>query len=244
MAKENVNGTPTPHNEALKGQIAKTVLMPGDPLRAKYIAATFLKDAVLINSVRNMLAFTGTYEGKKVTVMGSGMGMPSIGIYATELFNFYGVERIIRIGTCGSFDPDLKVFDTLIAGTASTSSSWGKHYKLPGIYSAGPDFSTLLEAYQNAKALKIPAKVKDIVSVDNFYDDVTPDSWKTWQSMGISAVEMETYALYCIAKHLGKQALTILSVSDSFLTKEVTTAEERVKGFSAMMRIALSCIKE
>lgn len=236
--------TPTPHNAAKAGEIAATVLMPGDPLRAKYIAETFLKDAKLVNTVRNMFCYTGTYNGKAVSVMGSGMGMPSIGIYASELYKFYGVKRIIRIGTCGSFAPDLDVFDTILAVSASTTSSWANQYELPGTYSAAADFNTLLEAYDAAKELKIPCKVKDILSEDNFYNEVNPDLWKKWARMGIAAVEMESYALYCIAKILGKEALTILSVSDSFLSHKVTTAEERVTGFTNMMKIALSCIKE
>ncbi len=244
MTDKEKSLTPTPHNEARFGQIAKTVLMPGDPLRAKYIADKFLTGSVLVNKVRNMFAFTGTYQGKKVTIMGSGMGIPSIGIYASELFKFYGVKRIIRIGTCGAYDPSLKLFDTILVGSASTNSNWASQYGLNGTFSAAPDWDTLLEAYGNAKRLGIAAKIKDVVSVDNFYDDVTVDGWKKWATMGIGAVEMETYGLYCIAKHLDKEALTILSVSDSFVTKTETTSEQRVTGFENMMRIALSCIKE
>lgn len=244
MEVETKVHTPTPHNGAKEGEIAKTVLLPGDPLRAKFIADTFLKDVKQFNSVRNMLGFTGTYNGKRVSVMGSGMGMPSLGIYVTELFKFYGVERVIRVGTCGGFSKDLDVFDTILVDAASTNSNWAKQYDLPGTYSASADFNTLLEAYNASKKLKIKAHVKDILSEDNFYDDLHPDAWKSWARMGIAGCEMETYALYCIAKFYGKEALTILSVSDSFLSKKITTSEERVQGFTNMMKIALECIKE
>ena len=240
---EMKDATPTPHIGAKKGDFAPTVLMPGDPLRAKFIAETFLENPVLVTSVRNVLGYTGTYQGKRVSVMASGMGIPSIGIYATELFKFYGVERIIRVGTCGSFRTDVKVFDTVLAGSASTNSNWAAQYDLRGTYSAAPDFQTLLEAYQTAQRLNIPCKVVDILSEDNFYSD-DPDQFKRWADMGIAAAEMESYALYCIAKRYGKQALTILSVSDSLVTHEATTSEQRVHAFTDMMKVALGCIRE
>lgn len=244
MEVESKVNTPTPHNQAKNGDFAKTVLLPGDPLRAKFIAETFLKDVKQVNGVRNMFAFTGTYNGKKVSVMGSGMGMPSLGIYVTELFKFYGVERVIRVGTCGAFSEDLDVFDTILVDSASTNSSWANQYELPGTYSASADFSTLLQAYNASKELNIKAHVKEILSEDNFYDDLHPEAWKKWARMGIVGCEMETYALYCIAKFYKKEALTILSVSDSFLSKKITTSDQRVQGFTNMMKIALECIKE
>lgn len=238
------NLTPTPHIGAKAGDFAATVLMPGDPLRAQYIAENFLENPVLVTSVRNVLGYTGTYKGKKVSVMASGMGIPSIGIYATELFRFYGVKRIIRVGTCGSFQPDLKVFETVLVGSASTNSAWANQYHLDGgTYSAAPDFETLLDAYRSAEKLGIAAKVVDCLSEDNFYSD-DPDNFKKWADMGISCAEMETYALYCIAKRLRKQALTILSVSDSLVTHEATTSDQRVSAFTDMMKVALGCIVE
>lgn len=237
------NQTPTPHNGAKKGDFAKTVLMPGDPLRAKFIAENFLENPVLVTNVRNVLGYTGTYHGKKVSVMASGMGMPSLGIYATELYAFYDVERIIRVGTCGAFKADLNIGDTLIAGSASTNSAWAEQYHLGGTYSAAPDYNALFQAYETAKELGINARVVDILSEDNFYGD-DPEFFKRWAKMGIACAEMETYALYCIAKSYSKSALTILSVSDSLVTHQATTAEQRVNSFTDMMKVALGCIIE
>lgn len=239
MEKEEIDNTPTPHNSGRKGDFAKVCLMPGDPLRAKFIAENFLENPVQVNGVRGMLGYTGTYKGIKISVMGSGMGMPSIGIYATELFKFYGVEKIIRVGSCGGYDPELKVFNTLIVQSASTNSSWAKQYELPGDYSATPDFQTMIDAYETAKKLGIPTKAADVLSEDNFYNDVNPEGWKKWTSMGISACEMESFALFCIAKHLHKKALTILTVSDSVINHVYTTAEERQTSFKNMMQLAL-----
>lgn len=238
MEKE-IDYTPTPHNAARKGDFAKVVLMPGDPLRAKFIAENFLDNPKQVTSVRGMLGFTGTYKGVKVSVMGSGMGMPSIGIYATELFKFYGVETIMRIGSCGAYDPSLKVFDTLLVQSASTNSNWANQYNLPGTYSATPDFQTMINAYETAKKIGIPLKPADILSEDNFYNDVEPEGWKKWTSMGISACEMESFALFCIAKHLHKKALCLLTVSDSLVNHVYTTAEERQTSFKNMMKLAL-----
>ncbi len=228
----------TPHNEAKENAFAKTVLMPGDPLRAKFIAENYLEDVVQVNGVRNMFGYTGTYKGKRVSVMGSGMGIPSIGIYAHELYAFYGVETIIRIGSCGAYSEDLNLFDVILAEGASTNSNWAHQYNLPGTYSAIADFKTLLKAYEVSKKLGIDAKVGNILSSDTFYND-TVDVWKKWAKMGILAVEMESYALYSIAASLNKKALCILTVSDSLCKKEETTAEERQKSFSKMMEIAL-----
>lgn len=229
---------PTPHNNAKKGDFAKTVLFPGDPLRAKYIAETFLENVRQVNTVRNMFAYTGTYQGKEVSVMGSGMGMPSLGIYAHELYTQYGVENIIRVGSCGAYSKDCKLFDVIIAQGASTNSAWAHQYDLPGTFSALADFSLLKKAYDKVLELNINPHVGNILSSDIFYND-RPEVWKNWARMGILAVEMETYALYCIAASLNKKALTILTVSDSFIFSEETTAEQREKSFKDMMKIAL-----
>lgn len=236
MAQEIFNGTP--HNNAKKGDFAKTVLMPGDPLRAKFIAEHFLTDVRQVNSVRNMLAFTGKYKGKEVSVMGGGMGMPSVGIYSYELFAFYGVEQIIRIGTCGSYQKDINLFDVIIAQGSCTNSSWGSHYKLNGTYSAIASFDLLEKAVAAARDKKIPVHVGNILASDIFYGD-DPDTWKKWANMGVLGVEMESYALYCNAAYLHKKALTILTVSDSFISHEETTAKQRETSFTNMVEIAL-----
>ena len=228
----------TPHNSAKKGDFAKTVLFPGDPLRAKYIAENFLTDVVQVNTVRNMFGYTGYYNGKKVSVMGSGMGMPSLGIYAHELYTEYGVENIIRVGSCGAYSPDCKLFDVIIAQGASTNSSWAHQYSLPGTFSAIADFNLLKNAYDVATSLNVRVHVGNILSSDIFYND-KPEVWKNWARMGILAVEMESYALYCIAASLNKKALSILTVSDSLVNSEETTSEQREKSFKDMMKIAL-----
>jgi purine-nucleoside phosphorylase len=236
----------TAHNNANKGDFAKTVLMPGDPLRAKFIAENFLTDVKQVNGVRNMLGFTGKYKGHEVSVMGSGMGMPSIGIYSYELFAFYGVERIIRVGTCGAYSPDCKVFDVILGQGSCTNSNWFSQFGVPGTYSAIADFGMLKDAYEAAKNI-VPEgniHVGNVLASDIFYND-QPEVWKKWQKLGILGVEMESYALYCNAAYLGKKALTILTVSDSFITHEETTAEERQTSFKQMMEIALEvAIKE
>ena len=232
----------TPHIEVTdKNLIAKTVLMPGDPLRAKYIADTFLTDVVQVNSIRNMLAFTGMYKNRQITVMGSGMGMPSIGIYSYELFTQYDVKRIIRIGSCGSYKEDVKVRDVIIAVGSSTNSSWADHYKLSGSYSAIATYDLVEKAVNSAKARNVRYHVGQVLASDIFYAPYG-EEWKKWAQMGVLGVEMESYALYCNAAFLGKEALTILTVSDSFVDTEITTAEERQKTFTAMMEIALDLI--
>ena len=228
----------TPHNRANKGDFAKTVLLPGDPLRAKYIAETFLTDVVQVNSVRNMFGYTGYYKGKRVSVMGSGMGMPSIGIYAHELFEQYDVEQIIRIGSCGAYQPQCKLFDVIIAQGSCTNSNWASQYNLGGTFSAIADWDLLKRAYDVAQKLNVPTHVGNVLSSDIFYND-RPEVWKNWARMGCLAVEMESYALYSIAAALNKKALTILTVSDSFCFKEETTAEQREKSIKQMMEIAL-----
>ncbi|MEL7648170.1 MAG: purine-nucleoside phosphorylase [Sedimentibacter sp.] len=229
---------PTPHNTAIQGQIAETVLLPGDPLRAKFIAENFLSDVEQFNAVRNMFGYTGTYNGKKVSVMGTGMGCPSIGIYSYELIHMYGVKNLIRIGSCGSYDPKLELFDIVLAMGASTDSNYASQYNLPGTYSATASWDLLSRAKSVADENNIPATVGNIVTSDIFYHD-QPDSWKLWAKMGCIAAEMETYALYCNASRAGVNALTILTVSDSIAREAETTPEQREKGFKDMMKIAL-----
>ncbi len=232
---------PTPHNEAKKGDFAKTVLMPGDPLRAKYIADHFLENVKQVNGVRNMLAFTGTYKGKPVSVMGGGMGMPSIGIYSHELYTKYDVEQIIRIGSAGAYAPECELFDIVIAQGACTNSNWAHQYDLPGTWSAIGDYGLLRKAVEACEEKKYRFHVGNILSSDTFYEP-TNDGWKKWAKMGCLAVEMESYALYANAAYLGKKALCILTVSDSFITHQETTAEERQNSFTKMMEVALSLI--
>lgn len=228
----------TPHNQAEKGQIAKTVLMPGDPLRAKFLAQTYLDDVKQFNGVRNMLGYTGTYKGKEVSIMGSGMGMPSIGIYSHELYSQYGVENIIRIGSCGSYQKDVHVRDVIIVQGSCTDSNFAHQYELPGTYSAISSFELLEKAVALAKEKGITYHVGNVLASDIFYhaDKGTVDKWA---SMGCLGVEMESYALFATAAYLNKRALTLLTVSDSLVANEDTTAEEREKTFTAMMEIAL-----
>ncbi|HCS10226.1 MAG TPA: purine-nucleoside phosphorylase [Clostridiales bacterium] len=228
----------TPHNSAVLGQIAETVLLPGDPLRAKFIAENFLEDVEQFNAVRNMYGFTGTYNGKKVSVMGSGMGCPSIGIYSYELIHMYGVKNLIRVGSCGAYSPDLKLYDIILAIGASTDSNYAAQYELPGIYSATASWELLSKAKKIADDNNIETVVGNIVTSDIFYHD-NPENWKKWAKMGCLAAEMESYALYCNANRAGVNALTVLTVSDSIAHKTETTPEQREKGFTDMMKIAL-----
>ena len=237
MSKEHPN-VPTPHITAKYGDFAKTVLMPGDPLRAKFIAENFLENAVLVNNVRGVNGYTGYYNGKKVSVMASGMGQPSIGIYSYELFNFYGVENIIRIGSCGSFDKDLHVRDIIIAQGACTNGNYAMQYNLPGTFCPIADFDLCRRAAELCEKAGVKFKVGNIFSSDMFYDDM--NSGMVWAKMGVLGVEMESAALYCNAARAGKKALCICTVSDSFIyPEENTTAEERQNSFTAMMKIAL-----
>ena len=231
----------TPHNQATRGDFAETVLMPGDPLRAKFIAETFLEDVKEVNAVRNMFGYTGYYKGKKVSVMGSGMGMPSIGIYSYELFTQYDVKRIIRIGSCGSYKEDVKVRDVIIAVGSSTNSSWADHYKLSGTFSAIATYDLVEKAVASAKARNVRYHVGQVLASDIFYAPYG-EEWKKWAQMGVLGVEMESYALYCNAAYLHKKALTILTVSDSFTSHKETTAEERQNSFTQMMEIALELV--
>ena len=229
---------PTPHNTAKKEDIASKVLMPGDPLRAKYIAENFLEDARCVNEVRGMYAFTGTYKGEPVTVMGSGMGMPSIGIYSYELFNFYDVESIIRIGSAGAYADDLKLGSIVIAQAASTDSNWMDQYNLPGTFAPIGDFGLLEKAVAAARELNIPVRVGNVLSSDVFYN-ADPEFNNKWKAMGVLGVEMETAALYANAVYAGKKALGIFTISDHIYTGERLSAEERQTGLNNMIKVAL-----
>ncbi len=232
-----MSNIPTPHIEAKAGDFAKTVLMPGDPLRAKFIAETFLTDAKLINNVRGIQGYTGMYKGKWVSVMASGMGMPSIGIYSYELFNFYDVKNIIRVGTAGVIRPDLKVKDIVIGQGACTNSSYSRQFDLPGDFAPICSFELLQKAVKAAEDMGITPIVGNLYSSDTFYDDSMGLS--KWQKMGVLAVEMEAAALYMNAARAGKNALAICTISDNPFTGEATTSEERQLNFTKMMEIAL-----
>lgn len=231
---------PTPHIGANLNEIAQTVLMPGDPLRAKFIAENFLTDVKCFNKVRNMLGFTGTYKGQKISVMGGGMGMPSIGIYSYELFNFYNVQRIIRIGSAGAINSKVNLKDIVMAMGACTDSNYGNQYKLNGVFAPIADFNLLKKAESCAQELGIKAFVGNIYSSDVFYSDesVLPE----WDKMGVLAVEMEAAALYMNAAKSGKEALCILTVSDCPLKGLSLPSEEREKGFCNMVKIALETV--
>ncbi len=230
---------PTPHNGAKAGEIAKTVLMPGDPLRAKYIADTYLEDVVCFNTVRNMLGYTGTYQGKRISVMGGGMGMPSIGIYSYELYHFYDVDSIIRIGSAGGYADDLNVMDIVIGMGACTNSSYARQYNLPGTFAPIADYELMQRAVEVAREQGKKVRVGNILSSDVFYgdDSTAKDRWKR---MGVLAVEMEAAALYMNAARAGKKALCILTISDHLYKTEELTAEQRQNGFGSMMEIALA----
>lgn len=227
----------TPHISAEKGDFAKTVLMPGDPLRAKFIAENFLDQPKLVNSVRGMLGYTGKYNGVPISVMGSGMGMPSIGIYSYELFKFYDVENIIRIGTAGGVSPEVKLRDVVLAMSAATNSNFAAQYGLSGTPAPTADFSLLHTVYQKAVELGQKVRAGQVYSTDVFYDD--SECLVKWRRLGVLAVEMECAALYLNAARLGKKALAICTVSDCPLTGESCSSDEREKGFSDMMKLAL-----
>lgn len=227
----------TPHNNAKKGDIAKTVLMPGDPLRARFIAENYLDSPVCYNEVRGMLGFTGTYKGVPVSVQGSGMGMPSIGIYSWELFNEYEVENIIRVGTAGAVSDSVALRDVIIGISASTNSNYTSQYRLPGTYAPTASWQLVSAAVKAAQAKGCTYHVGNIFSSDTFYDDA--NSLAEWQKMGVLGIEMEAAALYMNAARSGKNALAILTVSDCPLRGLSTTAEERQTSFRDMMEIAL-----
>ena len=229
--------TPTPHIAAKPGDFAETVLMPGDPLRSKFIAETFLENPVLVNNTRGVQGYTGTYKGKRVSVMASGMGMPSRGIYSYELFNFYDVKNIIRVGTAGVVRPDLKVRDIVIGQGACTNSSVVNQFDLPGTFAPICSYELLKKAVDAAEKLGVTPVVGNLYSSDAFYDDSMGLS--KWQKMGVLAVEREAAALYMNAARAGKNALAICTISDNPFTGEVTTAEERQTTFTKMMEIAL-----
>lgn len=231
----------TPHNQAAMGEIAEKVLLPGDPLRAKFIAENFLKDVVRFNATRNMFGYTGTYNGERVSVMGTGMGLPSIGIYAYELIHEYGVKKLIRVGSAGAFSDKLRVYDVVLAQGACTDSNFAYQYDLKGTFSAISSWELLKGAHDAAEKLGIPVHVGNVFSTDIFYNQLyqTQDHWKKWAGMGVLCVDMESYGLYAVAAQAGVDALTILTISDSLVTGELTTAEEREKSFDRMMRIAL-----
>lgn len=234
---------PTPHISAKLGDFAKTVLMPGDPLRAEFIAKTYLENAVLVNNVRGVQGYTGYYKGKRVSVMASGMGQPSIGIYSYELFNFYGVESIIRVGSCGSFSPELHARDIVVAMGACTNGNYASQYNLPGTFCPIASYELVEKAVEECKKAGVNFRVGNILSSDMFYDDA--NSGMQWAKMGVLGVEMESAALYCNAARAGKKALCICTVSDSFVyPEENTTAEERQVSFTKMMEIALNIAEE
>ena len=232
--------TPTPHIGAQQGEIAETVIMAGDPLRAKFMAENFLENPVQFNHIRGMLGFTGTHDGKRVSVMGHGMGMASIGIYSYELFNFYDVKTIIRVGSAGSINMDLNVGDLCIAMGACTNSNYAMQYELPGTFAPIADFDLLRGAANAAGKLGYRYKVGNVMSSDTFYTENAHND--KWINMGVLAVEMEAAALYMNAARAGKRALTILTISDHILKGEATTAEERQTTFTHMMDVAFSLV--
>lgn len=234
-----MSNLPTPHIAATeKDAFAKTVLMPGDPLRAKYIAENFLEDAVLVNNTRGVQGYTGYYKGKRVSVMASGMGIPSIGIYSYELFNFYDVDTIIRVGSAGAISSDLHLRDVVFGMGACTNSSYAKQFNLPGDFAPVADFETLCNAVKAAEKLGIKPFVGNLLSSDTFYDD--SGRLSDWQKMGVLAVEMESAALYMNAARAGKKALAICTISDCPLSGgEECTALEREQTFNKMIEIAL-----
>ena len=232
---------PTPHIGASEGEIADKVIMAGDPLRAKFMAETFLTNPVQYNAVRGMLGYTGEYKGKRVSVQGHGMGIPSIGIYTYELFNFYGVKRIIRTGSAGAYHPDLQLGDVVLGMGACTDSNYADQYNLPGVYAPIADFGLLSAAAAKAEAMGINYKVGNILSSDVFYGD-DAERWHQWQKMGVLAVEMEAAALYMNAARSGNEALCICTISDSLVHGTACSAEQRQTSFTNMMEIAFDII--
>ena len=240
---------PTPHIAATPDDFAKTVLMPGDPLRARFIAENFLENPRLVNNVRGVQGYTGEYRGHRVSVMASGMGMPSIGIYSYELYSVFGVENILRVGSAGAISPDVHVRDIVLGMGASTNSAFAEQYHLPGTYSAVCNFDLLRTAVGVADRMGVRYHVGSLLSSDTFYSDEEklPEglaSTYAWSKMGILAIEMEAAALYMTAARLGKRALAVCTVSDHILTGEVTTAEERQTSFTDMMKLALDTAVE
>ncbi|WP_290770742.1 purine-nucleoside phosphorylase [Anaerofustis sp.] len=234
----------TPHINAKEGDFHKTVLMPGDPLRAKYIAEHFLEEAREVTNVRGMLGYSGSYKGKKISVMGSGMGIPSISIYSHELYSFYGVENIIRIGSCGGYSEDVKVNDVIIAQGASTNSNFASQFHLDGTFAPIADFKLLIKAYNKANELNIDVKIGNILSSDNFYAQGS-EGWKRWKELGILGVEMEAAGLYSVAASLNKKALGMFTVSDHFIyTDTILSSKERETKLNDMITLALESFAE
>lgn len=233
-----MSNIPTAHNNAKANDFAKTVLMPGDPLRAKYIAETYLENPRQVTAVRNMFGYTGTYKGKEISVMGGGMGMPSIGIYSYELFNFYGVDQIIRIGSAGALQDHIKVMDVVIGMGACTDSNYAYQFCLPGTFAPIADYELMNKAIETAKRQGTNVVVGNVVSSDVFYN-ADPTVNDRWRSMGVLAVEMEAAALYMNAAKAKKKALCMLTISDHIYTGEALCAEDRQLGFGKMMEIAL-----
>jgi len=238
-----MSNCPTPHIAAQKDEIAKTVLMPGDPNRSKFIAENFLENAKLVNNIRGVQGYTGNYKGTSVTVMASGMGMPSMGIYSYELFNFYDVENIIRIGSCGAINEDVNVFDIVLGLGASTDSRFGEKFKLPGTFAPICDFNLARIAVDNAEKLGVKCHVGNVLSSDSFYDFDENDKHR-WARMGVLAIEMESAALYMNAALTGKKALGIFTVSDQLIKQQYLTAQERETSFTQMMEVALNTATE
>lgn len=236
-----MNKIPTPHIEAKEGEIAKTVIMAGDPLRAKFMAEKYLDNPTIYNQVRGMFGYTGTYKGKRVSIQGHGMGIPSIGIYTYELFNFYDVDTIIRVGSAGAIDDDLNIGDIVMGMGACTNSNYARQYNLCGTFAPIADFGLLSKAVSEAERQGFRYKVGNLYSSDTFYDD-DENSLKQWQKMGVLAVEMEAPALYMNAARAGKKALCICTISDCPFKNIATTSEQRKTGFTNMMEVALALI--
>ncbi len=226
---------------AKKGEIAESILLPGDPLRAKFIAENFLENPRCYNEIRGMLGYTGYYKGVPVSVQGTGMGMPSMGIYSWELIKEYGVKNLIRIGSAGSFSENVKIRDIVFGVAASTDSNYIHTFGINGTYAPCADFDLLMKAKASADKLEIPIHAGNIVSCDVFYEQ-QEDWWQKWAKMGVLAVEMEAAALYMNAAYLGAKALCIVTISDHFITAEQSTAEEREKSFTDMMKVALDTV--
>jgi purine-nucleoside phosphorylase len=227
------------HIAAAKGQIAESILLPGDPLRAKFIAETFLEKSERFNEVRNMFGYTGLYRGERVSVMGTGMGMPSLSIYANELIKDYGVKRLVRVGTCGGLTADVKVRDMILGLSASTDSAINK-VRFQGMdYAPAPSFRLLEAAYRAAVEKKMPIHVGKIISSDSFYTE-DPDQWKLWARFGVIGVEMEAAELYTLAAKYGVEALAVLTVSDHLVTHEETSSAEREKTFRSMVEVGFA----
>ncbi len=236
-----MNKIPTPHIEAKEGEIAKTVIMAGDPLRAKFMAEKYLDNPTIYNQVRGMFGYTGTYKGKRVSIQGHGMGIPSIGIYTYELFNFYDVDTIIRVGSAGAIDDDLNIGDIVMGMGACTNSNYARQYNLCGTFAPIADFGLLSKAVSEAERQGFRYKVGNLYSSDTFYDD-DENSLKQWQKMGVLAVEMEAPALYMNAARAGKKSLCICTISDCPFKNIATTSEQRQTGFTNMMEVALALI--